>query len=408
MEVEGEVRIGPMTVDSAGRINVMPSPTPGIGGYAGFRMSLEGYDSTGLFVHGVGGSNIAMTLESDFDTLHRERLLWLDHGFGGPNGYPGPALTASTTTSQPSLSINKAFHVSIPTGLTWTNTGSPLSITDYMFNYGLGTFVDTANTVYIQKGTPASTGTALVVDNRGSGNSFEVRDQYTGSPLADTTPFVIDEDGNVGIGGTAGVATPAPTLPANPTHKLEVYTALANGSIVKFHNWNNLAESDVLELQGGLPDNPGVTNDYIIFKDGEGDVIGQIEGKGANNVGYVTTSDSRLKTNVRDYTDALDVVLNARPVIYNSISNPDGADNIGFIAQELAKVYPYAVSGDPDSDVEKEPMSVEYGILTPLLTRAIQELKIEFDTKMAEKNAEIEALKEILCELKPQAEICNQ
>ena len=89
-------------------------------------------------------------------------------------------------------------------------------------------------------------------------------------------------------------------------------------------------------------------------------------------MGYVTTSDGRLKTNVRNYEGALDTLMATRPVVYNFITNPD-LDDVGFIAQELKEVYPYVVPGDPDGDVNVEPMSIDYGALTPLLTAAIQE-----------------------------------
>ncbi len=50
-----------------------------------------------------------------------------------------------------------------------------------------------------------------------------------------------------------------------------------------------------------------------------------------------------------------------------------GKEQIGFIAQELIEIYPQAVSGDPDGNVDEAPMGVDYGSITPLLLKAIQE-----------------------------------
>ena len=66
---------------------------------------------------------------------------------------------------------------------------------------------------------------------------------------------------------------------------------------------------------------------------------------------------------------------------YNFKSRP-GTNETGFIAQQLYTVLPEAVTPGGDNPAEK-PWSVDYGRVTPLLTRAIQE-----------QQGEIEALKE--------------
>ena len=61
---------------------------------------------------------------------------------------------------------------------------------------------------------------------------------------------------------------------------------------------------------------------------------------------------------------------------YEFIEAP-GKKKTGFVAQELQTVFPEAVSGDPEGDITKEPMGVDYGRVTPVLVSAIQELKAE-------------------------------
>jgi hypothetical protein len=110
---------------------------------------------------------------------------------------------ASPTTSQIFTSGNKSW---IWDGVTWLAYGASLSPTVLK--------VDATNArVGINNQSPsavldvqATTGTALRITNTGTGNSFLVED----STSTDSTPFVIDQYGNVGIGTN------------NPTVKLEV------------------------------------------------------------------------------------------------------------------------------------------------------------------------------------------
>ena len=71
--------------------------------------------------------------------------------------------------------------------------------------------------------------------------------------------------------------------------------------------------------------------------------------------------------------NALGMISEIQPRVYRRIANPDKLE-YGFIAQELYEVFPQAVSGTPEGDVNTEPMGVDYGQLTPLLVKAIQEL----------------------------------
>ncbi|MBI4422186.1 MAG: tail fiber domain-containing protein, partial [Elusimicrobia bacterium] len=85
---------------------------------------------------------------------------------------------------------------------------------------------------------------------------------------------------------------------------------------------------------------------------------------------YNTTSDRRLKTDIRDLEGALELVGRLKPRRYRWRKSGDPA--IGFVAQELREVFPQAVSAPED-----EMWGVDYGQLTPLLAGAIQDLRAE-------------------------------
>jgi hypothetical protein len=68
----------------------------------------------------------------------------------------------------------------------------------------------------------------------------------------------------------------------------------------------------------------------------------------------------------------------------------------GFFAQELYEVYPQAVSPGIDASeqnidlVKMDPWSIDYSKLTPLLTKAIQELCIKVEV-LEQKVVELES-----------------
>jgi hypothetical protein len=108
-------------------------------------------------------------------------------------------------------------------------------------------------------------------------------------------------------------------------------------------------------------------------------------------VAYNTTSDYRLKENVVPLKDGLSRLMQLKPVQYNwKINN---TKDEGFLAHELQSVFPYAVSGYKDEVDDKgaiKPQAVDYGRITPLLVKAIQELQ----TTVEELKAKIKVLEE--------------
>ncbi len=106
-----------------------------------------------------------------------------------------------------------------------------------------------------------------------------------------------------------------------------------------------------------------------------GNLIGSVTVATASTVNYNTSSDYRLKTNVKPLTGALSRVLAALPVTYDWI--PDGMPGEGFLAHQLAEVVPLAVTGDKDEmhdDGTPKHQQVDLSKAVPLLFAAIQEL----------------------------------
>jgi hypothetical protein len=198
-----------------------------------------------------------------------------------------------------------------------------------------------------------------------------------------STAMVVLKNGSVGIGTSS------------PGFFLVTEHSQDHGSLVHFHNTSLDPDADGIKITTGPSENPGDTNNFISMFDGDNTMIGQIEGDGAGGINFIETSDARLKTNIADFTGGLELIARMKPRTYSFKSAPEKT-NIGFIAQELMEVFPPAVSGDPEGDVNVEPMGVDYSSLTPLLVAAIQELKAQND-----------ALKAIVCSDHPDANLCN-
>lgn len=120
---------------------------------------------------------------------------------------------------------------------------------------------------------------------------------------------------------------------------------------------------------------------YIKFTDGTG-TNGQIAWSSVDAVAYQTTSDRRLKKDIVDTTDGLDIVRRMQPRDFTFIRSGDRTK--GFIAQELVEVFPWAVTGNEEGDPQTDPMQVEYGRITPVLAAAIKDLANLCDDLKAE------------------------
>lgn len=102
---------------------------------------------------------------------------------------------------------------------------------------------------------------------------------------------------------------------------------------------------------------------------------------------FYTTSDERLKENIRDISGGLDQVLKLKPVKYDIKKevtylskeaidekmiekiDKERVDNVGFLAQDLQKICPSAVQYDDSTDA----YNVNYLAIIPILVNAIQE-----------------------------------
>lgn len=109
----------------------------------------------------------------------------------------------------------------------------------------------------------------------------------------------------------------------------------------------------------------------------------------ASTTAYNTSSDYRLKYDIKPLSGALSKIASLKPVTYKW--KADDSEGEGFIAHELAEVCPQAVAGEKDAvDAEGNPVyqGIDTSFLVATLTAAIQEQQ----TLIQSLTARIEAL----------------
>ena len=105
-------------------------------------------------------------------------------------------------------------------------------------------------------------------------------------------------------------------------------------------------------------------------------------------VSYLTTSDKRLKKDILPLESSLEKILSLRPVKFNWLAPKNKEEDrpqLGFIAQEVKKVFPQAVHEDIEGWLR-----MDYTALLSPVIDGVQELARRFFT-MEEKTRELEA-----------------
>ena len=128
----------------------------------------------------------------------------------------------------------------------------------------------------------------------------------------------------------------------------------------------------------------GYTRVYFYGESHEGDK----QDVGINAGSYSEFDNSSVRENARTITYGLTTVMSLAPKEYNYVHNPE-RNHVGFVAQEVEQFLPEVISRPVQ---EGDPYSISYTRFTPVLTKAIQELKTE-------KDAEIEALNQTIEDL---------
>lgn len=187
----------------------------------------------------------------------------------------------------------------------------------------------------------------ILSQNSGAGTAaFLTFDLLNDTGSAATNVLNLLSNGNVGIGATA------------PGGMLEIKYPGNFGDVSFFDGNNNGALFQTFRYAGSS--------------------VGSITTNGTATA-YNTTSDRRIKENIATSTLGLDALMQLPVRDFSFKADSTHATTTGFIAQELQRVFPWAVSTNGDNGemplgASSAPWSVDYGRTTPLIVKAVQEI----------------------------------
>jgi hypothetical protein len=225
---------------------------------------------------------------------------------------------------------------------------------------------------------------------RSGGFDFNTAPSGTaGSNIIYSPVMRIQENGRVGIGTT----TPDCKLSVTASFKLDL-------PVVFIRNTYGAFDSDGMFISAGSNTNTGAF--LIRFERPDRTAIGQIEQTATNGVTYFTTSDKRLKNILGTTQKGLSDLMKINIYDYTFNADPNKKVLTGFMAQELFDIFPQSVGKPRDNNepAEKNPWMVDYGSVTPLIIKSVQEQQQVIDELKKENAEEINKLQQQIDELK--------
>ena len=216
------------------------------------------------------------------------------------------------------------------------------------------------------------------------GLDFQVNDDGVASGAQNTRAKILAVSQNSSSGARLEFWTA--NTNANPVEAMRIIadgSLVINGSQVQGVASASFARgSNGMTFDSNASPNAGNGHEFQTFRRNSTQ-IGSIVMNGTGNITYGTSSDYRLKENVVSLENGLDKVQKLNPVQFNW--KDTGETNEGFLAHEVQEICKEAVSGEKDGE---KMQGVDYGRITPLLVKAIQELtdKVkELESKLEDK-----------------------
>lgn len=242
--------------------------------------------------------------------------------------------------------------------------------------------------VFFNKSRGASVGTNTIV-NSGDVLGALIFQGANGTGYTQSSLIIGSVDGTPGASNDMPGRLTFHTSPdgsGSPTERMRI----TNGGFVFINTTSNFSADrmclayDATQNGLGIRDNNDTSGTtFAVFRNSANGICGSVTRVTTTNaVNYNTSSDYRLKENLQPLVNGLQRALLLNPVSFNWVDSPESSE--GFIAHEVAEVFPHAVSGikdDVDEQGQPKYQGVDYGKLTPILAAAIKEL-----------NAKVEAL----------------
>ena len=232
------------------------------------------------------------------------------------------------------------------------------------FNASTQMLMESGGNSYFEMATPDANENAILSSNTigiRSGVAFYANNSISLRAGGNTDRLVINSTGFTGINRTPTVGVSAGTLQIQNTSSTNDVLGLYN--VATGNRWTYWVNSGALT---GPP--VAAINDLTMWYNGA------LRGAYNNTNGnYTSTSDRRLKKDVVDYNYGIAALRQLNPYKYHYIDNADGSPlSVGFMAQDVEKVYPEAVHKVVDKE-GKPVYMLDYQAMSVLTIKAIQE-----------------------------------
>jgi len=243
-------------------------------------------------------------------------------------------------------------------------------------NVGIGTTSPAALSSYRTLDVRGSTGGGFRFGNATDSGYLYSDSNETNIASATSKPLLFStntaERMRITSSGSVGIGT---TNPSSPLHVLD-----SNTSGSSFYTQATSASFAGFALE--LAVNRGTTNNsYYFIRASQTGVAYRFNVADSGNVtntngSYGAISDAKLKENIVDASPKLNKLNQLKVRNYNFIG--DDLKQIGFVAQEIEKVFPSIVETATDRDKEGNDLgtttkSIKITVLIPMLVKAIQE-----------------------------------
>ncbi len=339
------------STDTNGDINLLPNGSGGvdISGSSGATLKLTSTDTTGADTELLGQIDFVSSDSSTGSAGTQARIKGVYEDNGDSSGIAF-ITGASTGSGTPTISEVMRIRHEGKVGIGTTSPSVPFEVTTE--NGGFQAYLNNDN--------GSAQGLKIRIKANDSGD-FAVFEGISASSGSDTTVFKIIDNGKVQIGTTATYGTQN----INSNGSAIVY-AQTNGH----YRWNYQSSNQNMYWSNG-------SNQAYLSSSGA----------------WTDASDVAYKKDITDATYGIDTVKALQPRFYYMKDDAivDDSRQLGFIAQELEVHVPEVVTG---SDGSK---GVEYGHLTAVLAKALQEavVKIEtLETEMTALKARVTALED--------------
>jgi hypothetical protein len=374
-----------MRLDSSGRLGI-GTTTPGYALEVASTVDYQGYfvnntSGTGVLIGGISGAG-TITSQSTATPL-----VFARGGTEAARIDASSRLLVGTSTARSNFYNGSVSAVSQIEGVGSASRAALALINNASANDEPLIILAKTNGTSTGSNTVPTSGQALGSISFQGSDGTEFVNGATISAEVDGTPGANDLPSRLVFSTTAdGASSPTERLRIDKNGSVQIGASGRPGSLTVTGDVNNneMVYFDNLRTVGGYAE--------IDFRTA-GTERGNIRWE-TGNVAYNTSSDYRLKENIKPMVDGINLVKQLRPCLFNFIEA--GPENTmgGFIAHEVQEVVSYVVSGQKDAvreDGSIKPQCIDQSRLVPLLTAALQEAIAEI-ASLKDRVAALEAV----------------